>query len=93
MKAIIEITEQMQVDKARCNEDSDCDGCSCVIGTNDCIFNHTSQTIGILKSEMANFIADFITTSKETVLKAIKNKDADIIRDEAFEYLENCDTE
>lgn len=38
MKAIIEVTGQMEIDHALCGEDSDCQECSCCIGTDDCIF-------------------------------------------------------
>lgn len=43
MEAIIEITEQMEVDYSLCNEDSDCDKCSCCVGIDDCIFNHVKE--------------------------------------------------
>lgn len=45
------------------------------------------------KSELAHFIAEFIMSSKETVIKAIEKDDSSIIEDEAFEYLDNCDND
>lgn len=42
------------------------------------------------KEELATFIAEFIITEKEIILEGIKKEDFDIIRDEAYEYLENC---
>lgn len=45
------------------------------------------------KSELTNIIADFIMYSKDTVLEAIEKDDTNIIRDEAYEYLNNCDTD
>jgi len=45
------------------------------------------------KSEVAEIIAQFIMSSKETVIEAIEKDDIRIVRDEAFEYLDNCDTD
>lgn len=42
------------------------------------------------KNELANFIAEFIMAEKETVIEAIEKDDISIIRDEAYEYIENC---
>ena len=39
-RVAVEITEEMMDAHARCSEDSDCYGCPCQIGTDDCVFNH-----------------------------------------------------
>lgn len=47
---------------------------------------------GIMKAdELARFITDFIFYDKETVLKALEEKDEEMLRDEAYEYIMNCD--
>ena len=43
MRIVVEVTEQMELDHAKCSEDSDCDGCACLIGEDDCIFNHEEE--------------------------------------------------
>ena len=43
------------------------------------------------KSELAVFIAEFIMTEKETVMEAIEKEDIDLLQNEAYEYLDNCD--
>lgn len=45
MKAVIEITEQMEIDHALCSEDSDCEGYSCCIGTDECIYNYLEDSV------------------------------------------------
>lgn len=39
-RVLIEITEEMIKAHACCSEDSDCNGCPCQVGTDDCVFNH-----------------------------------------------------
>ena len=51
MKVEVEITEQMELAHGFCGENSDCDGCACLIGTDDCIFNYEIKTD---KKEMEN---------------------------------------
>ena len=43
------------------------------------------------KSELALLIAEFIMTEKETVMEAIEKEDIDLLQNEAYEYLDNCD--
>jgi len=47
LKAIVDITEEMQDARECCGEDSDCNGCPCQIGTDDCIYNHIVEPMKI----------------------------------------------
>jgi len=46
LKALVDITEEMQDAKSCCNEESDCNGCPCQIGTDDCIYNYEMDEAG-----------------------------------------------
>lgn len=35
----IEVTEEMREDRKKCGEDSDCNECSCHLGTDACIWH------------------------------------------------------
>lgn len=43
VKALVDITEEMQNARACCGEDSDCNECPCQIGTYDCVYNHEME--------------------------------------------------
>ena len=40
----IKFTKQMEIDRALCNENSNCENCSCSLGTDDCILNYEIET-------------------------------------------------
>ena len=44
-KAFVDITEEMEDAHSCCCEDSDCYGCPCQIGTDDCVFNYESEEV------------------------------------------------
>ena len=46
IKALVDITEEMQDARACCSEDSDCNECPCQIGTDDCIYNYEIDKTG-----------------------------------------------
>ncbi|MDF2511526.1 MAG: hypothetical protein K0S04_1392 [Herbinix sp.] len=41
--------------------------------------------------ELAEFIAEFVMISKDTILEAFEKDDVSIIEDDAFEFLDGCD--
>lgn len=41
-------------------------------------------------NELSQFIAELIMTEKETILDAYEKDDINIIRDDVYEYIENC---
>lgn len=43
MKAEVEITDDMAIAHALCEDKTDCDGCPCLIGTADCIYNYVTD--------------------------------------------------
>lgn len=45
----------------------------------------------ITQTKLAEFIAQFVMDSKDTILEAYEQDDPSIIEDEAYEYLENCE--
>lgn len=42
-------------------------------------------------NELAKFIAELIFDEKETVLEAIENEDEQMLVDEIYEYIQNCE--
>lgn len=47
------LTDEMAKDRLNCGEDTDCNECSCQMGTDDCIYNHitTVADSALLKAE------------------------------------------
>ena len=47
----IKLTKQMETDRALCNENSNCENCSCSLGTDDCILNYEveAKTVRVIK--------------------------------------------
>ena len=39
----VELTEEMKIDTKKCGEDADCEECSCLLGKDDCLWNHTTE--------------------------------------------------
>ena len=46
LKALVDITETMEIAHGLCDEDSDCNECPCQIGTDDCIYNYEMDKTG-----------------------------------------------
>lgn len=42
-------------------------------------------------NELADFISDLIFDIKETVIEAIENEDWQMLVDEIYEYIQNCE--
>lgn len=41
-------------------------------------------------NELSQFIAELIMTEKDAILEAYEKDDINIIRDDVYEYIENC---
>lgn len=56
------------------------------------INNKVREGIGELmkNNELSQFIAELIMSEKNTILEAYEKDDISIIRDEVYEYIENC---
>lgn len=46
--------------------------------------------MGLNAHELADFIKDFIFAEKETILSAYENEDEEMLADEIYEYIQNC---
>jgi hypothetical protein len=42
-------------------------------------------------TELAEFIAEFVMAEKETILNAYAENDKNIVEDEAYEYIDQCE--
>lgn len=42
-------------------------------------------------NELAKFIAELILDEKETIMEAIENEDEQMLVDEIYEYIQNCE--
>lgn len=42
-------------------------------------------------NELAIYNAEFFKNNKDKIIEALEKDDMSIIRDEAYEYIENCD--
>lgn len=48
---------------------------------------------GIDAEKLSKFIANFIFAEKELVLEALKSEDEQMLEDEIYEYIQNCESE
>lgn len=48
---------------------------------------------GINAEKLSRVIADFIFAEKELVLEALKSEDEQMLEDEIYEYIQNCESE
>lgn len=73
MKVNIEITEKMAIDHDLCGEDARCDGCSCRMGEDGCIYDYVEpdkkcyEVVTLCGS--TRFKDDFIKVQKALTLK------------------------
>lgn len=48
---------------------------------------------GIDSEKLSKFIMEFIFTEQELILEALRSGDEQMLEDEVYEYIENCESE
>lgn len=54
------LTDEMKKDRLNCDEDADCNECSCQIGTDNCVYNHIITVADYIKKMNNNQLAIYL---------------------------------